>query len=835
MEKNKISSKRKLISILFLAFIVAFSNPISALAFNQAPVTEAEATDLSDALGYDWKVSTNGSILTIEVVDSRAGVPGAGQWSAIAYLTADPIVRAAFTGTTCTMTYDFSGTADGLKTLRVIVFVEGATTDYTQWSRDVYLQVSGGQVSIYNPYGQSSIDFLNQLNAGYNPANYSNPASLYMLSEAGNSYDEIVALAKELTAGKTDAEKVLAIHDWICKNFVYDRTKVSKMEVNVIESMYKNKYGVCEHFSQLTTLMCRAAGVPCITIHGYGSTVLEDGDDQKSENHAWNAVYYNNSWHFIDNTWDCANRYYGAGNSKNTTDKEPGYNYFDLPAALFGTGHYATEILKDAAVPTGIVVKNGPRTYFVGQPFSTEYEVCYEQAGGDTSFLAAKYEEAEFSGYDSSKAGEQTITVKFRDYITQFTVQVYEKTGITAVAKAGVTYKKGESFVPQFTLCYTTSAEGETIPIEDASGAVVSGYDINKAGKQTVTVIYDGFSTTFEINVEGTEDTYDRIAANPISGYTYLRGENFTPKYKLYGIKDSKQEEITDLSGVKLTFDKTKIRPTVTVEYAGLTTTFDIATIEPTGIVYTSSKVKYNVGDEFEENGVLKYQTSTGNTKVNDPEPGKLTFSGYDMSKAGKQTVTVTYKVYSKTYTTTFDITVNGDEETSAVSKVSLDKTSYTYTGKAITPTVTVVDADGKKLTSSDYSVAYSNNKNVGTAKVTITFKGNYAENEKVVKTFIINPKGTTIVKLTPGTEKMTVEIKAQKTETSGYEIRYSKKKKMKKAKTVKITNNNTISATISKLKKGKKYYVQVRTYKTVDGKTYYSGWSKKVVKTTLK
>ena len=62
---------------------MAFSNPISALAFNQAPVTEAEATDLSDALGYDWKVSANGGILTIEVVDARAGVPGAGQWSAI--------------------------------------------------------------------------------------------------------------------------------------------------------------------------------------------------------------------------------------------------------------------------------------------------------------------------------------------------------------------------------------------------------------------------------------------------------------------------------------------------------------------------------------------------------------------------------------------------------------------------------------------------------------------------------------------------------------------------------------------------------------------------------
>ena len=37
----------------------------------------------------------------------------------------------------------------------------------------------------------------------------------------------------------------------------------------------------------------------------------------------------------------------------------------------------------------------------------------------------------------------------------------------------------------------------------------------------------------------------------------------------------------------------------------------------------------------------------------------------------------------------------------------------------------------------------------------------------------------------------------------------------------------------VSKLKGGKKYYVQVRTYKKVSGKTYYSSWSKaKAVKT---
>jgi len=831
--------------MLLLALVMAFGNPASVLALNEAPVIEAEATDLSDALDYDWKVSTNGSMLTIEVTDARAGASGADQWSAIAYLTADPIVRNAFTGTTCTMTYDFAGTADGLKTLRVMVFVEGAATDYTQWTRDIYLKVSGGQVSIYNPYGQPSIDFLNQLNATYNPADYSNPASLYMMSEAGTSYDEIVALAKELTAGKTtDAEKVLAIHDWICSNCAYDRTNVSHLAVNTIEAMYQNRYGVCEHFSQLTTLMCRAVGVPCITISGVAhaslSPVLEDGDDLKSINHAWNAVYYNNSWHFIDNTWDCANRYYGAGDSKNTTDKEPGCHYFDLPAALFGTGHYAKMVSSDAAAPTGIVVKNGPRTYFVGQPFSTEYEVCYVQAGGDTSFLAAKYEEAEFYGYDSSREGEQIITVRFKDFTTQFTVTVCQKTGIKAVPKEGVTYKEGEFIKPQFTLYYTTSVEGVLIPIADIDG-VVLGYNPYGTTDQTVTVEFDGYTTAFQLDgksvgaeTEETETAYDRIAANPVSGYIYLRGENFTPQYKLYGIKGSTQEEITDLSEVKLTFDKTQIRPTVTVAYKGLTTTFDIATTEPTGIVYTTSSVKFNVGDEFAANGVLKYQTTLGNKEAKEPEPGELTFSGYDMSKAGKQTVTVTYKVYSRTYTTTYEITVNGEEEM-VVSEVTLDKDSYTYTGKAITPVVTVVDADGKKLESSDYSVVYSNNKNVGTAKVTITFQGDYAENEEVVKTFTINPKGTKITKVTAGSKKLTVEINEQKTETSGYEVRYSLKKKMKKAKTVKITDNDTTSTTISKLKGGKKYFVQVRTYKTVSGTTYYSDWSKKAKIKTLK
>ena len=69
--------------------------------------------------------------------------------------------------------------------------------------------------------------------------------------------------------------------------------------------------------------------------------------------------------------------------------------------------------------------------------------------------------------------------------------------------------------------------------------------------------------------------------------------------------------------------------------------------------------------------------------------------------------------------------------------------------------------------------------------------------------------------------------------QTTGYEIQYSTNKKfMKKtSKTATVKSNKTISKKFSRKKAGKRYYVRIRTYKTVrvDGKMkkFYSGWSK--------
>ncbi len=66
------------------------------------------------------------------------------------------------------------------------------------------------------------------------------------------------------------------------------------------------------------------------------------------------------------------------------------------------------------------------------------------------------------------------------------------------------------------------------------------------------------------------------------------------------------------------------------------------------------------------------------------------------------------------------------DARSLAGAAVTLPTTRYTYTGSAIQPNPTVV-LDGHTLAKgTDYTVSYANNTNAGTARVTITGKGNY-------------------------------------------------------------------------------------------------------------
>ena len=78
-----------------------------------------------------------------------------------------------------------------------------------------------------------------------------------------------------------------------------------------------------------------------------------------------------------------------------------------------------------------------------------------------------------------------------------------------------------------------------------------------------------------------------------------------------------------------------------------------------------------------------------------------------------------------------------------------------------------------------------------------------------------------------------TVRWKKQSVQTTGYQIQYAANSSFRNAKIVTIPSAKTISRTISRLGKKKKYFVRIRTYKIVGKTKYYSAWSKeKSVKT---
>ena len=161
------------------------------------------------------------------------------------------------------------------------------------------------------------------------------------------------------------------------------------------------------------------------------------------------------------------------------------------------------------------------------------------------------------------------------------------------------------------------------------------------------------------------------------------------------------------------------------------------------------------------------------------------------------------------------------------INSVKISATAYTYSGGVKTPSVTVKDANGNALhNKTDYIVQYaSGRKNVGTYKVIVTLKDNYSG--KKTLSFTINPKGTAISSLSKSKKAFTAKWKKQSAQTSGYQLLYSTNSKFKSGnKYVTVSSYKTTSKTIKKLVAKKKYYVKIRTYKSVSGKKYYSGWS---------
>ena len=159
----------------------------------------------------------------------------------------------------------------------------------------------------------------------------------------------------------------------------------------------------------------------------------------------------------------------------------------------------------------------------------------------------------------------------------------------------------------------------------------------------------------------------------------------------------------------------------------------------------------------------------------------------------------------------------------------TLSKTNFTYNGKVQTPTLSIKSANRTLKNGVDYTLSYSSGrKNVGRYAIKVTFKGNYSGTKTV--TYNIIPKSTAITSIAGVKKGFTARWRKQAVQTNGYQVQYSLYANFKTGTTLTAKSVNSLIVKVGKLTGGRRYYVRVRTYKTVKyaGKnvSLFSAWS---------
>lgn len=268
------------------------------------------------------------------------------------------------------------------------------------------------------------------------------------------------------------------------------------------------------------------------------------------------------------------------------------------------------------------------------------------------------------------------------------------------------------------------------------------------------------------------------------------------------------------------------------------------ATVRITGIGrYAGTVDKYfNIGNMSIENAVVSSISNAIYTgKEIKPVP-VVNRDGVELIEGKDYTLSYTNNMNAGTASVIIDGTGN---YTGSITKTfTIKKAANTITAKSFTKTYSTkaqswslgvkikngtptYKSSTKSVTVSKAGKATVKAKFIGKATITITApeKTNYSKMTKKIA-ITVNPTKTALSSVkSPLTGKMTVKWKKNAVGT-GYQIQYSTSGKFTSPKTVTVTKNSTLTKTIGGLAKGKKYYVRIRTYKTVGNAKFYSGWS---------
>ncbi|MDE7405357.1 MAG: hypothetical protein K2M89_00585 [Clostridiales bacterium] len=134
-------------------------------------------------------------------------------------------------------------------------------------------------------------------------------------STAQAVYEQARSVLRRIcTDDMTDVQKAHAIYDWIMWHVTYDTPATviasgESLSAYYLEGVFGDgttTFGgvayspnaVCDGMSKAYALMCNIEGIPCVRVVGRAGKDLNSAGG-----HAWNKVFVNGAWYFVDCTW----------------------------------------------------------------------------------------------------------------------------------------------------------------------------------------------------------------------------------------------------------------------------------------------------------------------------------------------------------------------------------------------------------------------------------------------------------------------------------------------------------------------------------------------------
>ena len=355
------------------------------------------------------------------------------------------------------------------------------------------------------------------------------------------------------------------------------------------------------------------------------------------------------------------------------------------------------------------------------------------------------------SGYNKAQVGAQTITITYTDSENKVHKQTFGVTVKDAIKTITLennnfktNYKYGENLNLSGLSLKVTKESGATTTVPVTSG-MISGYNPNKLGNQTLTINHEGKQFTTVVNVV---DYVKDITLTPPTKNEYKIGEtlnlvggSITEKMASGANGSTKALTNNMVSGFNSTTPGTK---NLTVKYVKdgktYTKTFQVAVINTINHieVIAPTKTNYKYGENLNlAGGTIKIHMEDGTIKTV-PLTDKMV-TGYDKTKPGQQMLKVTYTSEdNKKYEGYFKVTV-GEDYIKDTKFVAPTKKEYRIgdtidlTGGSITE-VYASEKLGNKYDLTNSMISGFDSTTPGTKQITVTFNNKTYQYSVTVK-----------------------------------------------------------------------------------------------------